>query len=182
MKKLFSRLTAACLCLFILLPTAASASGLDLFTKKNTYTSGQFSDVSASAWYAESVQTCYELGLMSGYEDGTFRPGGNITLAECIVIAARVHNIYRSGLGIFDQSGTPWYDIPVKYAISSKIITSTDFSDYTQSATRAQMAYIFSSPLPSSELTAINTIDSIPDVTADAQYSDSIYLLYRLAC
>ena len=96
MKKLFSRLTAACLCLFILLPTAASASGLDLFTKKNTYTSGQFSDVSASAWYAESVQTCYELGLMSGYEDGTFRPGGNITLAECIVIAARVHKTETS--------------------------------------------------------------------------------------
>ena len=179
MKKLFLRFAALCLCCCLILPTAISATGLDLFTKKNTYQSGQFSDVSDSAWYANSVKTCYELGLMSGYEDKTFRPNGNITLAECIVIAARVHNIYRSGLGIFDQSGTPWYDIPVKYAISSKIITSTDFSDYTKSATRAQMAYIFSSPLPESELTAINTISSIPDVAADAQYSDAIYLLYR---
>lgn len=178
MRKFCSRLTAAFLCLCLVIPLAVSAAGLDQFTKKHTYSSKLFSDV-PSAWYYDSVKTCYELGLMSGYTDKTFRPDGNITLAECIVIAARVHNLYRSGLGVFDQSGSPWYDIPVKYAISSKIIKSTDFADYTKNATRAQMAYIFSSPLPSSELKAINKVDAVPDVAAGDAYSDAIYLLYR---
>lgn len=179
MRKLFSRLTAAFLCLCLVVPLAVSAAGLDQFTKKHTYSSKLFSDVPSSAWYYSSVKTCYELGLMSGYTDKTFRPGGNITLAECIVIAARVHNLYRSGLGVFDQSGSPWYDIPVKYAISSKIIKSTDFADYTKNATRAQMAYIFSSPLPSSELKAINQVDAVPDVAAGDAHSEAVYLLYR---
>ncbi len=179
MKKTLSRLTAAVLCLCLALPFAASAAGLDSFTKKNTYKAGQFTDVSSSAWYAGDVRTCYELGLMNGRTASTFDPGGSITLAECIVIAARIHNIYRSGPGVFDQSGSPWYDIAVKYAISSKIIKDGDFSDYNAKATRAQMAYIFSSPLPESELTAINTVDKIPDVPAGASYEDAVYLLYR---
>lgn len=179
MKNYLPRLTAALLCLCFLLPVTANAAGLSQFSKKNTYSSRQFTDISASAWYYGSVKTCYELGLMDGYTDKTFRPNGKITLAECIVIAARVHNIYRLGRGVFDQSGTPWYDVPVKYAISSKIIKADDFPSYTANATRAQMAYIFSSPLPESELSAINTLSSVPDVAPGAQYADSIYLLYR---
>lgn len=37
-------------------------------------TGGSFSDVSDSAWYATAVNTLVELDVLSGYEDGTFRP------------------------------------------------------------------------------------------------------------
>lgn len=179
MKRRFAGLLAVLLAAAMVLPYSVLAAGLTQFAKKNSYSQGQFSDVSAGDWYYDSVKTCYELGLMSGYSDKTFRPAGKITLAECIVTAARIHNIYRSGQGVFDQSGTPWYDIPVKYAISNKIIAAGDFSDYGRSATRSEMAYIFSSPLPQQELAAINTVDEVPDVPSGAPHAEDIYLLYR---
>lgn len=36
--------------------------------------SNPFNDVPDSAWYAEFVKAAAELGLIDGYEDGTFRP------------------------------------------------------------------------------------------------------------
>lgn len=43
-----------------------------------------FSDVSSGDWYASSVQTAVEAGLLSGYEDGTFRPDRTITQQEAV--------------------------------------------------------------------------------------------------
>ncbi|WP_337104281.1 choice-of-anchor I family protein [Paenibacillus sp. YIM B09110] len=41
-----------------------------------------FSDVSASKWYAGEIQTAVQAGVISGYEDGTFRPEQTITRQE----------------------------------------------------------------------------------------------------
>lgn len=48
-----------------------------------------FNDVSDSAWYAEFVKAAAELGLIDGYEDGTFRPNAPITRAEACTIVNR---------------------------------------------------------------------------------------------
>lgn len=48
-----------------------------------------FSDVPESAWYAEFVKAAAELGLIDGYEDGTFRPNAPITRAEACTIVNR---------------------------------------------------------------------------------------------
>lgn len=48
-----------------------------------------FSDVPDSAWYAEFVKAAAELGLIDGYEDGTFRPNAPITRAEACTIVNR---------------------------------------------------------------------------------------------
>ncbi len=55
MKNYLPRLTAALLCLCFLLPVTANAAGLSQFSQKNTYSSRQFTDISASAWYYGSV-------------------------------------------------------------------------------------------------------------------------------
>jgi hypothetical protein len=49
-----------------------------------------FTDVEASAWYAEAVQLGVSYGLVSGYADGAFRPGQAITREEAMVILARM--------------------------------------------------------------------------------------------
>ena len=64
------------------------------FEKVNTY-SGNFSDVSDSAWYAENVKTAYELGFMNGKSEGQFDPDGNVTVAEGITMASRLNAIYN---------------------------------------------------------------------------------------
>ena len=63
------------------------------FEKVNTYNG--FSDVTDSNWFAKDVKTAYELGLMNGKSDGVFDPNGNVTVAEGITMAARVHAIYN---------------------------------------------------------------------------------------
>lgn len=49
-----------------------------------------FSDVADTASYAQAVNTLAALGVISGYEDGTFKPDNNITRAEVatMVVAA----------------------------------------------------------------------------------------------
>ena len=51
---------------------------------------GTFSDVSYSSWYADFVQAAVDMGLVNGYENGTFRPNASITRAEAVAIVNRV--------------------------------------------------------------------------------------------
>ena len=60
------------------------------FEKINTY-SDNFSDVKDTAWYADNVKIAYELGFMNGKSDSKFDPDGNVTVAEGIAMASRVH-------------------------------------------------------------------------------------------
>ena len=48
-----------------------------------------FSDVSSSEWYAGAIQTAVQAGLISGYEDGTFRPNRTISRQEIAVIVMK---------------------------------------------------------------------------------------------
>lgn len=48
-----------------------------------------YSDISAGAWYNNAVSTMTRAGVLTGYDDGTFRPNANITRAEFAAIAAR---------------------------------------------------------------------------------------------
>ena len=50
----------------------------------------KFSDVAETASYAQAVEVLGALGVISGYEDGTFKPDNNITRAEVatMVVAA----------------------------------------------------------------------------------------------
>lgn len=48
-----------------------------------------FSDVKASAWYADAVQTAYSHKLISGYPDGKFHPNDSITREQAMTIIAK---------------------------------------------------------------------------------------------
>ena len=46
-----------------------------------------YSDVAAGSWYNIAVSTLSNMGILGGYEDGTFRPNASITRAEFAKIA-----------------------------------------------------------------------------------------------
>ncbi|MFA6529082.1 MAG: S-layer homology domain-containing protein [Candidatus Gracilibacteria bacterium] len=46
----------------------------------------KFSDVEAGAWYEDYITSAYEEGILSGYTDGTFKPGNYINRAEALKI------------------------------------------------------------------------------------------------
>ncbi|WP_145949512.1 cadherin-like beta sandwich domain-containing protein [Paenibacillus sp. Y412MC10] len=48
-----------------------------------------FKDVTDSAWYHDAVAIAKENGLISGFEDNTFRPNGQITREEAMVMIAQ---------------------------------------------------------------------------------------------
>lgn len=56
--------------------------------------------VPRNAVYYTDLQRCYQLGLLMGYEDGTYRPDGVLTRAELWVAFNRLLDIAR-GQGLF---------------------------------------------------------------------------------
>lgn len=61
-----------------------------------------FADVSANSWYAGAVETASEYGLITGFEDGTFRPDAKITREQAMNIIAKAMKL----TGLADQTGT----------------------------------------------------------------------------
>lgn len=53
-----------------------------------------FSDVKIDDWFAYATVIGGRDGLLTGYTDGTFRPGNDITRAEVAAMAVRVYNAY----------------------------------------------------------------------------------------
>lgn len=180
-KKILSLLLAFAILLSVM-PTVALAAGAGLgnFKKTETYTDGRFSDVPKAAWYADTVQTAYELNLVKGVSDTTYNPSGNITIAATLALACRIHSIYQTGEAEFVQ-GSPWYQVYVDYAVKNGIITANQFTNYNAPATRRQFAAILAKALPASALTQKNTVDDgmIPDLEKGSANYDDIYRLYR---
>ena len=176
-KRLLSLLLTGALCLSLSAP--ALAAGLENFQKTNTYTAGQFTDVPAGEWYAANVQAAYELGLMEGSSASTFNPSGNLTIAEALVLACRLHSTYVGDGATFAGSGGAWYQPYVDYAVETAILSPGTYSDYTATATRAQFASILAAALPAEALTAINSVTALPDVAADAAYAPAALSLYN---
>ena len=157
---------------------AAAGGGMSNFQQVNTYRAGQFTDVAPEDWYNTDIGTAYELGLMGGEADDWFNAAGQITVAQAIIVAARLHSIYHTGSRSFAPSD-PWYETYISYAKAHGIITGDP--DIYAMATRGQFADILSHALPAGELEPINEIgvNAIPDVKAGGEYADSIYMLYR---
>lgn len=54
----------------------------------------EFSDVSYKDWFAYAVKIAADNGIVEGYDDGSFRPGNEITRAEVSAMAVRTYNVY----------------------------------------------------------------------------------------
>lgn len=160
--------------------SAVFAGSLSGFSASKDYLPGHFKDVDDSAdWFASSVASAYRLGLVNGVGGGLFSPFSNVTLAEAITMASRIHKIYNTGNGEFQQL-SPWYKVYVDYAIKNKII-GNGFVDYNRDATRAEYAKILANALPDEALEPINKIEdnAIPDVPSSRSYAPAVYKLYR---
>lgn len=177
MKKLLSLVLSLALAFSLCVPAMAASESMANFQKTATY-NNQFSDVSASYWATPSIKLCYEYGFMKGTTPKQFSPTGALTVAEAIVMADRLHEIYTTGQSTL-TNGEPWYQTYVDYAIENGIVQAGDFTSYTAKATRGQMAYLFSRALPASVLPSINNVQTLPDVTGSTKYSQEIFSLYN---
>lgn len=58
-----------------------------------------FSDVAEGSASHEAIKLCYERGLMNGTSDTTFNPQGKLTVAQLVVLAARLYDLQCGGDG-----------------------------------------------------------------------------------
>ena len=157
--------------------TALCLSALGVFTPVREAVA--FPDVAAGHWSQPYISRCYELGLMSGTGETTFSPSGNVSVAQGIMVAVRLQDLYQGGDGVIDQSGDTWYDNAVSIALSEKLIAAGQFDSYTRPATRAELAGLLANALPKKEYKAINSVDTLPDVDETTPYAEDIFRLYN---
>ena len=178
MRKTFFTITLILLLATMLITTVFAAAGLQNFQEKAAY-DGRFTDVPKSAWYYDSVGRAWSYGLVQGVEATQFSPNGNLTLAECVTLAARMHSIYQTGSEQF-HNGNPWYQEYVDYAVENGII-SAGRSDWNAPVTRGESFLILAAAFPEEALAPINEIPegSIPDLNVKDACYDAAYRLYR---
>ena len=152
--------------------------GFSNFVKVNSYVSGQFSDVPGAAWFHDSVVSAYEHGLMIGTSSDSFAPNAQISVAEIITLACRIHDLFY-GLPAVHPSQSAWYDGYAEHAVSEGIIRRSQFDNVTRPATRTEVALILASALPGTAFSPIKTDVSIPDVSSGADYYETVLMLYR---
>lgn len=92
---------------------------------ENTTNVSDFSDVKSSDWYGTTVATLADMGIVKGYEDGTFRPNAPITRAEFAAIATRFFDetgaTYEPGT-FTDVTGDEWFAGAIMDAVNLGLI------------------------------------------------------------
>ena len=116
------------------------------WTETNSY-----SDVAETAWYNNAVSTLSRMGILGGYEDGTFRPNASITRAEFAKIAVSFFE-YKdiSAENIFtDVAAGSWYENFVAVAAKLGLIEGYAGNVYrpNESITRAEACTIINRTL-----------------------------------
>lgn len=152
------------------------------------YSNATFQDVSTDAWYAGAVKSAYEMAMMNGVSEWEFLVSGNVTLAQSICMAARIHSIYyNDGYDFTAADGEAWYMPYVNYARANNMLAakydlrSNAGINYDQEALRVQFAEILSAALPDDQLTALKQTTLIPDVPANSGEArfEAVYQLYN---
>lgn len=132
MKKVLTVLTAVLL-IFLFVSTANAEAA-------------SFSDISSSRHRA-AIEKAAELGIVNGYEDGTFRPDGSVTRAEFCAMVNRALGITAfSPVGFTDVSTSDWFFGDVQSAVTVGYIVGMSPERFApaESITRYQCALILS--------------------------------------
>lgn len=106
-----------------------SLLSLSLFMSTFVSVSASYSDVSKDESYYLSSVRLADLGIISGYEDGTFRPDNTITRAEftkivvCMMDKEKEAKSSNNFTGFFDVDSASWHTSYIRYAVSRDILS-----------------------------------------------------------
>ncbi|MFB9325551.1 S-layer homology domain-containing protein, partial [Paenibacillus aurantiacus] len=126
-----------------------------------------FSDVKASAWYNDAINTAYAYRLINGYADGTFGPNDRITREQAMVIIAKAMKLTSLEASLPAQDAAkmlqPYMDASqasvwaidsIADSVQSGVVTGRSGTTLAPKAyiTRAEVAMIIQRLLQKSEL------------------------------
>ncbi len=148
-----------------------SAALIAAFCKSAVYDNNlSFRDVSGVSKYYNEIKTLYNAGIVTGYEDMSFKGGNNITRAEAAAIIRRVYNDMKTSDG--SKYLTKLEFLPIKgddmYSyFGSYNLSKTDASDkrYIKAKDTLEYVtyggYIFPEDSHLYDLNAVQTMESL---------------------
>lgn len=133
-----------------------------------------FTDVPADLWCANYIGYVQQFGLISGYEDGSFRPDAPITRAEFATIACRFEELTEGTKTFSDVPETHWAYRFIRYAAHRGWVSGYEDGTFKpdQYITRAEVVTVTCQLLeriPDKNYIAKNIDDlkTFPDVDED---------------
>ena len=109
--------------------------------------SGSFRDVTSTHWAFDSVERAAELGLVTGYSDGTFRPDTHVTRAQFVLMLWRMCGKPAAAKAAsFADTSADWYQDALSWAVEKGYVNGLSDTRFGPDApiTRQQaMAILF---------------------------------------
>lgn len=101
-----------------------------------------FNDVAPGAWYYDYIAKAEAAGILKGYEDGSFRPQGEITRAEFAAIATRFDKLSPAPMAFTDVANDYWAHDAIAAAYGKGWIAGYEDNTFrpTQSIKRSEVA------------------------------------------
>lgn len=113
-----------------------------------SFEESSFSDVDEEDWYFGYVMHALDLGVVEGYDDGTFRPNDSVNRAEALTMLLRMADVddesSTSGLDFDDLAEEDWYYDEVGLGVDYGLVEGYDDGTFKPggSITRAEAATI----------------------------------------
>lgn len=108
-----------------------------------TYSS-TFNDVAKDCWAANYIGYMQQFGIVTGYEDGSFRPDAPVTRAEFAAIASRFEKLTQGSKSFTDVPDTHWAVKYINFAATRGWVTGYEDGSFKpeHSITRAEVAAV----------------------------------------
>ena len=108
-----------------------------------TYSS-TFNDAAKNCWAANYIGYMQQFGIVTGYEDGSFRPDAPVTRAEFAAIASRFEKLTQGSKSFTDVPDTHWAVRYINFAATRGWVTGYEDGSFKpeHSITRAEVAAV----------------------------------------
>lgn len=106
--------------------------------------SNTFNDVAKNCWAANYIGYMQQFGIVTGYEDGSFRPDAPVTRAEFAAIASRFEKLTQGSKSFTDVPDTHWAVRYINFAATRGWVTGYEDGTFKpeHSITRAEVAAV----------------------------------------
>lgn len=114
-----------------------------------TYDVSMYTDVAADAWYAGYIGYLTELGILTGYPDGTFKPDAPIARSEFVAMVIRVDGVVNGEKHFADVAEDYWAAEFINSAAAKGYVdgTGTGAFEPDRSITRAEAVKVMNGVL-----------------------------------
>ena len=136
-----------------------------------------FSDVATDRWSNTQISTLAAVGIITGYPDGTFRPGNTITRAELATIASKFDELSPFEANNFSDIAGHWANQYINSASQKGWVSGYEDGTFKpeQAITRAEFMTLVNNVLGRKVLeeNILPEAKQFPDLSSDAWYYEA---------